>query len=231
MTARAHVRDHRSLFAASEKKLLIWMARRLPAAVHSDHLSALGLASMVAVGVGFASMRLSPCGALIVVLGLVANWFGDSLDGTVARVRGQERPRYGFYVDHVIDLAGSAALFAGLACSGLMAPVVAMAVLAGYLVVCAESFLATHVTGVFRMASYGFGPTELRIVLAVGALYATQRSSVSLPLLGDQQLFDVGGGVAVAGFLVAFLDSALRQTQRLSVAEPRTTSTRPSGTS
>jgi phosphatidylglycerophosphate synthase len=226
MTIGNYVRDHRSLFAASERKLLIWIARRLPPTVHSDHLSGLGLASMVVVAVGFASMRLSPWGAAIVVIGLAANWFGDSLDGTVARVRGQERPRYGFYVDHVIDLAGTAALFAGLACSGLMTPIVAVAVLAGYLIVCAESFLATHVAGVFRMASYGIGPTELRIVLAAGALHAARGSSVNLPLIGDQQLFDVGGVVAIGGFLVTFADSALRQTRRLSAAEPRTTPNR-----
>jgi phosphatidylglycerophosphate synthase len=223
MATSVHVRDHRSLLAASEKKLLIRIAHRLPHAVHSDHLSALGLASMLAVGAGFALMWISSWGAVIVVIGLVANWFGDSLDGTVARVRGQERPRFGFYVDHVIDLAGTAALFAGLACSGLMTPLIALAVLAGYLMVCAESFLATHVGGVFRMASYGVGPTELRVVLAVGAVLAAARgSAVNLPLLGEQQLFDVGGVVAIAGFLVTFVDSASRQTQRLSVAEPRT---------
>jgi hypothetical protein len=104
-----------------------------------------------------------------------------------------------------------------------MTPLIALAVLAGYLMVCAESFLATHVGGVFRMASYGVGPTELRVVLAVGAVLAAARgSAVNLPLLGEQQLFDVGGVVAIAGFLVTFVDSASRQTQRLSVAEPRT---------
>ena len=217
----AHVRDHRSVFAAFEKKTLIWIARRLPPAVQSDHLTLLGLASMLVVGLGFASIRTSPWGAGIVVAGLVANWFGDSLDGTVARVRGHERPRFGFYVDHVIDLAGTTALFAGLACSGLMTPVVALAVLAGYLIVCAESYLATHAVGVFRIASFGFGPTELRIVLAVGAIYAAKGHPVEVPWLGPHHLFDVGGVIAIGGFAVAFVDSAIRQTRHLHAAEPR----------
>src|SRR5207253_492733 len=104
-----------------------------------------------------------------VIVSLALNWFGDSLDGTVARVRGQQRPRYGYYVDHLLDLAGTAFLMLGLACSSLMSPIVAALLLAAYLLVAAETYLATHVRGVFKMSFLGFGPTELRIVIAVGA--------------------------------------------------------------
>ena len=108
---------------------------------------------------------------LYLVPGLLAlNWFGDSLDGTVARVRNRQRPRYGYYVDHVVDIVGAVALFGGLALSGGMQPLLAMALLVAYVAAMAEVFLATHVTHVFRLASFGFGPTELRLVLAVGAL-------------------------------------------------------------
>jgi phosphatidylglycerophosphate synthase len=108
---------------------------------------------------------------------LAVNWFGDSLDGTVARVRGQQRPRYGYYLDHVVDLATSTALFAGMALSGLMQPILAVLALTGYILLCAESFLATHTVGIFRMAFSGMGPTELRILLAVGALAAATRDT------------------------------------------------------
>jgi len=217
----AHRRDNRSITADAEKRLLVTIARALPSWIHSDHLSAFALVSMCAVGAGFATMRSAPEACWLVVAGLIGNWFGDSLDGTVARVRGHERPRFGYYVDHVIDMIGVSALVTGLAFSDLMTPLVALGVLAGYLLVSAELFLSTHASGVFRMSRWGVGPTELRIILGVGAVYAARRAWVSLPLIGVQRLFDVGGGVAMAGFVVAFLWSSVRQTIELYRAEPR----------
>ena len=167
-----HSRENRSLLAGPEKRVLIWLANRLPLAINSDHLSAIGLAAMFAAGVSFAAFRLTPWAAAGVVISLAINWFGDSLDGTVARVRNQQRPRYGYYVDHVIDLAGTTFLVAGLAASGLMSPLLAAALLAAYLLVSAETYLATHARGVFRMSFLGLGPTELRILVAAGALKA-----------------------------------------------------------
>src|SRR5438552_15196050 len=122
-----HTRENLSVLARSEERVLLWIARRLPHAINSDHLSALGLGAMAAAGVSFAAYRISGWAAIGVIASLLANWFGDSLDGTVARVRNQQRPRYGFYVDHLIDVAGSTFLFAGLACAVLMNPLVARA--------------------------------------------------------------------------------------------------------
>ena len=216
-----HRRDNRSVTADAEKRLLVAIAKRLPTSIHSDHLSALALVCMCVVGIGFAAMRYTPAGCWLVVLGLIGNWFGDSLDGTVARVRGHERPRFGYYVDHVIDMIGITAVFAGLACSGLISPIVALAVLVAYLLVAAEVFLGTHVVGVFRMSRWGIGPTELRIIFGIGAIYAARRAWISLPWLGAQRLFDVGGSIAVAGLAAAFLWSSVRQTIELYRAEPR----------
>jgi phosphatidylglycerophosphate synthase len=216
-----HIREHLSLLADAERRALIWIAGRLPARIHSDHLSALALLSMLAAGVSFASFRVTPWAALGVIVSLLANWFGDSLDGTVARVRGQQRPRYGFYVDHVIDLAGTALLIAGLACSGLMSPLLAATVLAVYLLVAAESYLTTHAAGIFRMSFLGLGPTELRIVLALGALKAVSSPFVTVGGLLEVRLFDLGGIVAIAGLTLAFVVSAVRNTVALYAAEPR----------
>jgi phosphatidylglycerophosphate synthase len=219
-SAGVHVREHGSVLAAAEQRALIWIADRLPSFVTSDHLSALGLLSMLGAALSFAAFRLTPLFAGAVIACLAANWFGDSLDGTVARVRARQRPRYGFYVDHVIDLAGSTVLLTGLACSGLMSPIVAAALLAAYLLVSGESYLATHAAGVFRVSFLGFGPTELRIVLAIGALKAAQTPHVNTGVLGTVRLFDLGGVVAVAGLVAAFVVSAVRNTRALYAAEP-----------
>ena len=216
----AHTRDNSSVSARLEKRLLIWIAHRLPRAINSDHLSTLGLASMALAGLSFAAFRLTPWAAAGVVVALVLNWFGDSLDGTVARVRNQQRPRYGFYVDHVIDLAGTTMLLAGLGCSGLMHPLVAAAVLAAYLLVSSESFLATHAVGVFRMSFVGVGPTELRLLLIAGALRAAQSAWVEPFGYAPIRLFDLGGVAGVAGLLLAFVVSSVRNTRVLYVAEP-----------
>src|SRR5262245_18786416 len=108
-----HTREHHSLLAAGERRLLIAIARRLPPSVTSDHLTALALVSMLLAGPAFALIPATPAAAFLFVALLAVNWFGDSLDGTVARVRDAQRPRYGYYVDHVVDLTGTAALVAG----------------------------------------------------------------------------------------------------------------------
>ena len=218
-TRRAHVRENRGLLARIEKEVLVWVAVRLPSWVGSDHLSTLGLTAMVGVGLSFAAFRWTSWAAAGVVSFLALNWFGDSLDGTVARVRGQERPRYGYYVDHVIDLAGMTLLAAGLACSGLVSPLLAALLLSAYLLVSAETYLATHACGVFRMSFLGIGPTELRIVLAAGALRAAYDPWVTL---GDGQirLFSLGAVVAIAGLAVVFVASTVRNARALYAAEP-----------
>ncbi len=173
--AGTHVREHTSVLAAVEKRLLIWIAHRLPGWVTSDHLTALGAVAMVGTAAAFAGASIDVRWLALVPVALAVNWFGDSLDGTVARVRNQQRPRYGYYLDHVVDIANTAVLFAGLALSGLCSPWIAMALLVGYLLLSAESFLATHALGVFRISFAGVGPTELRILLSAGALAAISR--------------------------------------------------------
>jgi archaetidylinositol phosphate synthase len=214
-----HTREHHSLLASAEKRLLVAIASRLPRWLTSDHLTLLGLCSLGAAGLAFSALAVTPWAAPALTLALAANWFGDSLDGTVARVRGQQRPRYGYYVDHVIDLAGTAALFAGMGASGLMQPSIALALLAAYLLVSAEAYLATHTVGIFRLSFAGVGPTELRILLAAGAFYVAAHPWVDLA--GARvRLLDVSGLVATAGLALVFVLSAIRNTRTLYLAEP-----------
>jgi phosphatidylglycerophosphate synthase len=220
-TAAHHVRQHGSLLAAPEKRLLVWIANRLPRTINSDHLTLLALLAMAAAGLGYAVSGFFPAGLWIVVAALAVNWFGDSLDGTLARVRRVERPRYGFYVDHVLDIVGITFLMIGLARSGYMTPMVALSLLVAYLLVAGEVFLATAAHGVFRMSFLWFGPTELRIVLAIGTLALFNDPHVDLGALGRHRLFDVGGVVATIGLTGALASATIRNTRVLSRMEPR----------
>ena len=212
---RKHVREHNSLLMQSERRLLVWIAQRLPAAVSPDHLSLLGLLAMLLAGLAFWASQWESRALFVVVAALALNWFGDSLDGTLARVRNRQRPRYGFYVDHVIVVAGTLFLLGGLAVSSYMTPLIALGVLAAYLMVCAESYLAAHTVGVFRMAHLGIGPTELRILLAAGTVFLLFKTTVPLAGLGRFLLFDIGGVCAIAALAATFIVSAVRNTVAL----------------
>lgn len=215
-----HRREHHSILAAAEKRLLICIARKIPSRIHSDHLTSLALAAMALAGAAFAAARWDRRALWLVVVALALNWFGDSLDGTLARVRRAERPRYGFYVDHVLDIVGATLLLAGLACSTFMYPGVALALLVAYLLVAGEVFLATAVRGVFSMSFAGVGPTELRILIAAGAVALFRDPHVGVGPL-TVRLFDLGGVVAIAGLAVTFAVSVVRNTSALAVAESR----------
>jgi phosphatidylglycerophosphate synthase len=216
-----HVREHRSLLAAVEKRLLITIARRLPKWVHSDHLTGLAMAAMVTASAAFVYSRWDTRALWVVVVALAVNWFGDSLDGTLARIRRVERPRYGFYLDHVLDIVGITILLGGLAASPFMSPVIALSLVVAYLLVSGEVFLATAVRGVFKMSFAGIGPTELRILLAIGTVALRNDPHVSLGAFGRMPLFDFGGLIAAAGLLVTLLVSATRNTVALARLEPR----------
>ena len=215
-----HVRINRGILAAAEKRTLLWIAHRLPRVVTSDHLTALALAGTSIASLSFALARLFPIALLGVVVGLAINWFGDSLDGTLARVRCQERPRFGFYVDHVLDVVGATLLCGGMAVSGYVTPVIGIGVLVAYLLVSAEVFLATTVGGEFRLSFVRVGPTELRILLSIGTLALLQWPTVSVIGLGPVRLLDVCGVAGIAGLGVALVVSAVSTGRRLYAAEP-----------
>lgn len=219
LTVGGHVREHGSLLAVAEKRALIWMAERLPRWVSSDQLSLLGLGAMLAAGLAYWASGSYPLALWLVVVALGVNWFGDSLDGTVARVRNQQRPMYGYYVDHVIDIVGALFLLGGLAMSGYMTPLVALGLLIGYLMLSAETYLATHACGIFRLSLLKVGPTELRILLAIGTVYLLYKPWVVVAG-GLYRLFDVGGVVAIVGMALALTIAVARNTRDLYCAEP-----------
>jgi phosphatidylglycerophosphate synthase len=216
--AVTHVRDQGSVLSRAEKRLLVWIAIRLPPWVSPDHLTALGGLSMLLAGLAFWAARYDRRALAAVIPCLVLNWLGDSLDGTLARVRNRLRPRYGYYVDHAVDLLGALFLLGGLALSGYMSPTVALLDLAALFLLMAEVFLATMSLGTFRMSFLRVGPTELRILLAVGVLRLLDRSEVTLA--GERYLlFDVGGLVAAVAILTSVLVAAARNAVALYRAE------------
>ena len=220
MTTRNYTeakRIHTSLLASVEKRCLIWMAERLPAAVNSDHLTVLAGVSMLAAGLCY--WNGSAAALLAAIVCLTLNWFGDSLDGTLARVRHHERPRYGFYVDHVLDVLCILFIFAGLVLGGHMSALMGGGFLLAYYLLMIEIALATHAVGTFRISFWKFGPTELRILLALGTLRLLHSDYVHIA--GAQyRLFDIGGAVAIAGLAITFIASAVMNTRALYRAEP-----------
>jgi phosphatidylglycerophosphate synthase len=219
MPPQTEIRIQASLLATVEKRCLVWMARRLPDGIGSDHLTAVGALAMLAAGICYWQAPRHPGALLLVVVLLAVNWFGDSLDGTLARVRGQERPRYGFYIDHVLDVLGILFLFAGLVAGGFMTPIVGAGFLLAYYLLTIEIALATHTVGTFRISYWKMGPTELRLLLAIGTLQLLRSPDVGI--LGSRYLlFDIGGAIAVAGLLATFVASAVSNTRTLYRREP-----------
>lgn len=207
-------RAQQSLLARHERRLLVWLARRTPGWIHSDHLTLLGLAALVGAGLSYWYARYDPAGLVLASVLLAVNWLGDSLDGTLARVRSRQRPRYGFYVDHVVDAFGTLALMAGLALSGYMNPWIAVGLLVSYFLLSIEVYLATYTIGTFHLSFWKFSPTELRILLMAGnaALYFRPEAGI---LGTGYRLFDVGGAVGIAGMSLMLVSAVARHTLHL----------------
>jgi archaetidylinositol phosphate synthase len=207
-------RIQQTLVTTAEKRLLRWLAARMPAWVKSDHLTLLGLIAQVLVGVSYALSGTDNRWLLAASGSLALNWFGDSLDGTLARYRNQQRPRYGFYVDHVIDSFGAVFLCVGLGLSTYMSPMVAMVLLIAFLMLSIETYLATYCLGKFNMGHFLFGPTEIRILLGIGNVALLWKPHVHF--LGTvYPLFDIGGLIASIGMFFMLVVAAVRHTVTL----------------
>ena len=208
------LRIQESWVAAAERRALFWLASRTPDRVTPDHLTILGLAAQIGAGACYALASRNRYALLGVTACLALNWLGDSLDGTLARVRQRLRPRYGFYVDHMVDSFGGLALMGGLALSGYMHPRIAIGLLVAFLMLSIQSYLATHALGEFRISFWRFGPTELRILLAVGNLALFWKPVIHL--FGAQyRLFDVGGAIGLTGMALMVIVVTLQNTLRL----------------
>ena len=214
MRPEAEMRVQESFLACAERRALICLAAHTPEWVGPDHLTVVGFAAQIGAGACYALASVNRFALLGVIACLALNWLGDSLDGTIARIRQRQRPRYGFYVDHMVDSFGALTLMGGLALSGYMHPWIAIGLLIAFLMLSIQSYLATHALGEFRISFWRFGPTELRILLAVGNFVLFWRPLVHM--FGRTfRLFDVGGAIGLAGMGVIVVAFTVENTLRL----------------
>jgi archaetidylinositol phosphate synthase len=215
---RGAVRVQESFMAHAEKSALLWLAARMPRWVNSDHLTLLGFLSLIGAGATYWLARWDRRWLLAGIIFLALNWFGDSLDGTLARFRNRQRPRYGFYVDHVADAIGTFFLLGGMALSGVMSAPVAIGLLIAHLLLMIEVCLATYTIGVFQISFFKMSPTELRIALSIGNLFVLANPYGHL--FGHRfLLFDIGGVIGIVGMSFILIVSIVRNTRKLYVQE------------
>jgi len=203
-----------SFLAKIERKALLWIAPRLPDWVSPDMLTYLGLAAMALVGLSYYLTRHHWMFLNLASLGLVLNWFGDSLDGTLARVRKQERPRYGYYIDHLVDAFGISFVIFGLAYSGLVHQPFVWMVLALFLITSINTYLATNATNIFKISYLRISTTEARLLLIVMNVVLIYLRKVTI--FGFTFYLLDFFGVAMSLFLlVAILRSAIKNLRQL----------------
>lgn len=211
---RNAIRVQEAITAPLERKLLRWVAARIPNSISPDHLTALGFAAQFLAGVTYGMARWNKYALWLATFFIAVNWLGDSLDGTLARYRQRLRPRYGFYVDHMADTFGAVFLMSGLAVSGFLHWQIAVGMLVAFLVLSVESYLTTYTIGKFCLSHGFFGPTEIRILLMIGNVALLYRPHAHL--LGREfLLFDVGGAIAILGMGGMAAIATLRHTIQL----------------
>jgi len=203
-----------SVTSVLERRALLCLAAHLPSWVSSDQLTFLGFVAMLLAGCSYVSSRWHPVGLLLATMFLALNWFGDSLDGTMARVRNRQRPRYGFYVDHMIDSFGALFVMAGLGLSGYVDWRIAMGMLIAFLLLSIETYLASYTLGVFKLSFAKLGPTEIRILLGLGNFVLWLHPNMRVPGL-SWRLFDFAGLVAIPTMGIMVVTAAMWHTAEL----------------
>ena len=214
-------REKTFLLARPEARVLEWIARRLPGWVTPDHLTGLGVLAASGIAAAYALSNRDPVWLWAASALLVVHWLGDSLDGTLARVRGTERPRYGYYLDHLVDAVATALIGIGLGLSPHMLLVTGLAIVIAYLVLSINTYLETNTLGVFSLGYGRLGPTEARAGLIVvnTVLALGLAPAVSILGLGVTALDAAGLGL-VALMLGGLAVRAARNLRELARLEP-----------
>jgi phosphatidylglycerophosphate synthase len=201
--------------AGPERRLLRAIARRVPSAIMSDHFTALGVLGATAAGAAYALSAGHLWWLWVAAAALVINWMGDSLDGTLARVRHTERPRYGYYLDHLVDAYSTAAIGIGLGLSPFFSLGVALGLVVVYLALSINVYLESAVFGKFRIGYGRFGPTEARVALILLTL-----APLLLPVAPTRLLGDVALAAAALVMLAMLGVRCARNLRHLARLEP-----------
>ncbi len=204
------VRIQTSVLNALEKKVLVWLAERQPKWMTSDILTYIGVFGAVVIAVGYILSSWNINFLWLSSLGFIINWYGDSLDGTLARVRKTQRPIYGYYIDHTIDAINEVMIFVGIGLSGLMHLKIALLALVLYLLMTINVSINAHLKKEFKLTYAKMGPTEFRIIMiAVNTLFALIRPlrefSHSFTLCGHELTFSALDYIGVAIIIILAL--------------------------
>jgi phosphatidylglycerophosphate synthase len=219
MPAATAPREKTFLLAAPEARMLDWIARRVPARVTPDHMTILGVVAAVGIAAAYLLSNQDPAWLWAASALLVVHWLGDSLDGTLARVRKAERPTYGYYLDHLVDAIATALIGIGLGFSPYMLAVTGLVLVVAYLVLSINTYLETQALGVFSLGYGRFGPTEARLALI--ALNVLLALGVGLDFhVAGMTVFDLGAlGMSVV-MLGGLGFRAARNLKTLAAREP-----------
>lgn len=212
-------RIQENLTAAAERRLLNWLCARLPAATKPDHLTTIGMLGAVIVFTGYAASGFNPAWLWVAIAGYFVQWFGDSLDGSLARFRKIERPRFGYFIDHSCDGFATLLILAGIGLSPYVRLDIALLALAGYLLLSIHAYLSARVVGELRLSYVAAGPTELRLMLIAYTL-AMILLGPAPGRFGAISGFDLIMGVAAAILIGLFLTQTISVARRLNRLDP-----------
>jgi len=216
-----HERQYQFLLAGLERRILHRLARALPDRVMPDHLSILGLLAATGVGLSYVLTNRDPAWLWGATGFLILQWYGDSLDGTLARVRRIERPRYGYYLDHLLDAYSTFIIGLGLGLSPYMLLSVGLGIVIAYLIMSINVYLETHVYSEFSLGYGRVGPTEIRVLIILVNTSALVIGPLPFRLLGvPGTIFDVVGIAVFAGMLALLLGRVIGNLRRLAALEP-----------
>lgn len=210
------------LLANLERPVLLWLAARVPRTIRSNHLTGLGVLGATGAGVAYALTNYSHAWLWVASAMLVVNWVGDSLDGTLARVRGTQRPKYGYYLDHVVDAYSTAVIGLGLGLSPYVYLGIALGIVILYLAMSINVYLESTVFGVFKISYGRIGPTEVRLILillnTIAAITAGWPYPLGIPidLVANWTL-----GILLAGMVLLFIGRFARNLYKLNKLEPQ----------
>jgi phosphatidylglycerophosphate synthase len=211
-------REMTFLLADPERRLLVAIASRLPKAVVSDHLTALGAIGALLAGAAYAMSSIQASWLWVASIMLAVNWFGDSLDGTLARVRRAERPKYGYYLDHVVDALSTSAIGIGIGLSPFVELPLALALVVLYLTLSINVYLESHVFGVFQLGYGRIGPTEVRIALITANAFLVAASRIDSNLVATVSNSAIA--LVSAAMFATLVGRFARNLKRLARIEP-----------